>query len=268
MNTDFYVTVLGSGAAISTHTRNCSGQIVHLHGFRMLIDCGEATQIQLRVCHERLQSIELVCISHLHGDHFFGLPGLLSTMQLCGREASLTVVGPLGLRSIMDSIFNLSGSHIDYPIEYHELDYECLANGLQLQVFCNDKCTVRAFALRHSVPSFGYIVEDVPKKGEFPHRYAYCCDTAYFEELAQQVEGVDLLCMESTYLDSYAERAVQHQHSTASQAATVARDAHAGQLLLTHFSNRFKEPQAFLDEASPIFPNVILAEDCKRYGVF
>ena len=267
MTTDFYITVLGSGAAIPTHARHCSAQVVNVRGFRMLIDCGEGTQDQIRHCHQRLQAIELICISHLHGDHFFGLPGLLSTMHICGRKTPVNIVGPKGIRDVLEAVTSASNSHIEFPINYHELRHPALDDGGSEMVFDGAKCSVHAIALRHSVDTFGYIVEEKPHGQRAPRRYAYCCDTGYFDGLADRVRDVNLLCMESTFANDFAAVAADKLHSTAAQAATVARDANAHELLLTHFSNRYKSLSIFLDEATPIFPSTRTAEDCQSYGV-
>ncbi|MBR1793431.1 MAG: ribonuclease Z [Bacteroidales bacterium] len=266
LHSDFFVTILGSGAALPTFNRHCSAQVVSVRGFKLLIDCGEGTQGQMRACHQRLQSFSLICISHLHGDHFFGLPGLLETMHLCGRTEPITIIGPKGIREVLKTIIRFSGCMLRYEVSFRELtDDEC-GTGC-VPVFSNDHCVVSAFSLRHSIATFGFIVEEIPRS-ERPHRrYAYCSDTGYFDELADIVRGVELLCLESTFADDFASVAVEKQHCTASQAATLARKANVGRLLLTHFSNRYKDISVLLNEARSVFPETLAAADRERFGI-
>ena len=118
---NFYTTILGSGAALPTVARHCSGQVVNINGFRILLDCGENTQTQLRVYHQRMQAVSQIFITHLHGDHFFGLPGLVSSMHLCGRKEPLDVYAPAGVRAAMELLMQTSGSHLDYELRYSPL---------------------------------------------------------------------------------------------------------------------------------------------------
>lgn len=268
---NFYTTILGSGAAIPTTARHCSGQMVNINGFRILLDCGENTQTQIRVYRQRLQSFPVVCITHLHGDHFFGLPGLVSSLHLCGRKEPLDIYAPTGIANAMQTFMTVSGSHIDFEIRYHELTH---TEGCLL-LFENNLCRVYAFPLVHSVPTYGYLIEEKPR-GNNPdsplptlnsqfkkpaRRYAYCTDTAYTEAILPYIEGVNLLCLESTFTDAFASVAAEKLHCTASQAATLALKANAQQLLLTHISARFKDPEPLLAEAAAIFPNTLLASD-------
>ena len=277
---NFYTTILGSGAALPTSTRHCSGQMVNLNGFRILLDCGENTQTQIRVFHQRLQSFSVICITHLHGDHFFGLPGLISSLHLCGRKDPIDIYAPAGITLAMQTILAASGSHIDFEIRYHELTH---TEGC-LPIFENNLCRIHAFPLVHSVPTYGYLIEEKPRgknnaqtesttnspampsqgnvtKRNQPRRYAYCTDTAYTETILPYIEGVNLLCLESTFNNAFTTIAAEKLHCTASQAATLALKANAKQLLLTHISARYKEPEAILAEAAAIFPNTLLASD-------
>lgn len=271
----------------------------------MLIDCGESTQSHLRQYHQRIQSFDTIFISHLHGDHFFGLPGLLSTMHLCGRTLPITVYAPKGIKSSMELLFDVSGTNIRYDLNIVELDFE----GKQA-IFSSPLCNVYAFPLRHSVPTYGFIFEEKitllnlrkevkeqynltneecvrVKQGSDltladgriipnseltlpplkPRRYAYCCDTQYFDELSTYLEGVDLLCMESTFGADQIHLAEECQHCTSAQAATVASQAHVDQLLLTHFSARYKDLTTLYEEATAIFPNTITAADGAVYNI-
>ncbi|MBQ6069426.1 MAG: ribonuclease Z [Bacteroidales bacterium] len=254
---NFYTTILGSGAAIPTAARHCSGQAVNINGFRILLDCGENTQTQIRVFHQRLQAIKLICITHLHGDHFFGLPGLISSMHLCGRKEPLDIFAPTGIAQAMQTLIEISGCHIDFEICYHELSH---TEGNPL-IFENNLCRVYSFPLLHSVPTYGYLIEEKPRGKNPPRRYAYCTDTAYTENILPYIEQVNLLCLESTFNNEYAQIAAEKLHCTAAQAATLALKANAKQLLLTHISARFKEPEPLLAEATAIFPNTLIASD-------
>lgn len=254
---NFYTTILGSGAALPTSTRHCSGQMVNINGFRILLDCGENTQTQIRVHHQRLQACSLICITHLHGDHFFGLPGLVSSMHLCGRNTPLDIYAPVGIAHAMHTLMEASGSHLDFDIRYHELTH---TDG-SLPVFENDFCRVHAFPLVHSVPTYGYLIEEKPRGTNPARSYAYCTDTAYTETILPHIQGVNLLCLESTFSNAFASIAAEKLHCTASQAATIALKANAKQLLLTHISARYKEPELLLAEATAIFPNSLLAAD-------
>ena len=301
----FNVLILGSGAAMPTSTRHCSGQLVSMGGKRMLIDCGEGSQDRLRKYHQRFQSISYIFISHLHGDHFFGLPGLLSTMHLCGRTEPVTVFAPKGAKEAIELLFKVSGTELRYALTIEELDFE------DVRVVCDDtRFVVKAFPLRHSVPTYGFIFEEKElllnlrkdaiekygltpeecvkiKHGEdlvrddglhvsykeltmsrrLPRRYAYCCDTASFDELVSIVKGSDLLCLESTFDDSFEPMASEKLHCTASQAATVAMKAGVQRLMLTHFSARFKEIDCLMEEARAVFPDTFPATDGEVYEI-
>ena len=179
---NFYTTILGSGAALPTVARHCSGQMVNVNGFRILLDCGENTQTQINIYRQRLQSFTHICITHLHGDHFFGLPGLVSSMHLCGRKTPLDIYAPAGIAHAMTTLMEVSGSHIDFDIRYHELTH---TEGCILQ-FENDLCRIHAFPLIHSVPTYGYLIEEKPRGKNPVRRYAYCTDTAYTETILPQ----------------------------------------------------------------------------------
>ena len=260
---NFYTTILGSGAALPTPARHCSGQVININGFRMLLDCGENTQTQLRIYHQKLQSIGHVFLTHLHGDHFFGLPGLVSTLHLCGRTEPLDVYAPAGVAEAMTLMLQASGSHIDFELRYHELTH---TEGMLL-LFENVRCRVYAFPLVHSVPTYGYLVEEMPRGQNPARRYAYCSDTGYTEDILPYIQGVNLLCMESTFDQAFASVAAEKLHLTAPQAAELALRAGAHHLLLTHISARYKDPELLLNQARAIFPATEVAADGGRYEV-
>lgn len=302
---DFNILVLGSGAATPTFARHCSGQMVNICGSRILVDCGESTQNQLRQYHQKIQSIKTIFISHLHGDHFFGLPGLLSTMHLCGRTEPLTVYTPVGAKAALELLFQVSATNVNYELNIVEIDVDN-----PTVVHTGKGFTVTAFPLHHSVTTYGYIFREEPpllnlrhnvrdqyqmtnddcvrvKNGEdlmlddgtvipnsqltMPRRlarsYAYCCDTSFDESLIPILSGVDLLCLESTFDEAFSAMAEERCHLTASQAATIALRAGVRQLLLTHFSARYREIEPLLGEATAVFPNTICAVDGGRYEI-
>ena len=260
---NFYVTILGSGAALPTGARRCSAQVVNINGFKLLVDCAEGTQDRIRYNHLRLQSLTTIIVSHLHGDHFFGLPGLLSTMHLCGRTEPVTIVAPKGAREATETLFRLTGNHTEFPIDWVEMDF---AEGMQ-RVFANNHCTVDAFPIVHSVPAYGFRITEVPRGTNRARVYAYCCDTAYTESFLPYIAGADLLCLECTFANELAELAEQRQHLTAGQAGRLAAQAGVRQLLLTHISARYKEPEVLLHQAMEEFENSLLAADSMRVEI-
>lgn len=251
------LTILGSGAALPTGPRRCSAQVLNVGGFKLLIDCAEGTQNGIRRQRFKLQSFSTILISHLHGDHFFGLPGLLSTMHLCGRTEPVTVVAPLGAKEVIETTFRLTGNNIGFAVEWHEMDF---AEGMQRVLEC-PKCTVDAFPLLHSVPTYGFRITERPWSARPVRSYCYCCDTGFTEAFLPHVAGADLLCLESTFTDEYAPLAELRQHLTAGQAARLAARAGVGSLLLTHISARYKEPEVLLNQAKAHFDNTTIAAD-------
>ena len=297
----FELLILGSSSASPTSTRNPSAQLLNIAERYILIDCGEATQIQLRKNKAKFQSINHVFISHLHGDHFFGLPGLLSSMHLLGRKQDLHVYAPADLKELIEKLNQVSETRLNYPIIWHFTS----ASGLHL-LFEDDKVEVFSFPLKHRIQCNGFLFKEkaLPRKidkykleklqisradilrlkngldvvnelGELisnveatidpptPRAYAYCSDTIYNENIIQYIKGIDLLYHESTFLEDKADRAQKTFHSTAKQAATIALKAGAKQLLLGHFSARYPVLDDFLKEAKPIFESSVLATDGK-----
>lgn len=296
----FFVHILGSGASMPTGHRSCSAQVVNIEGFKILIDAGEGVQNQIRRAHVKMQSIGTVLISHLHGDHFFGLPGLISSMHLCGRTEPLDVFAPQGLDEVLSAIFRVSNTELAFSLNIHTIGH----NSPQ-PILSNNKCTIRSFPIYHSIETYGFIIEEKRKntlslkrnvatrynlsaddmqkikqgadhvmpdgtvipnsiltqQPKQPKRYAYCCDTSYNENLIPILEGVDLLCFDCTFDSKNTDLAISKGHGTTVQAATLAKQAGVGQLLLTHFSARFKDITPLLDEAHSIFPNTIAATD-------
>lgn len=258
-----YLTVLGSGAALPIGARRCSAQILNVGGFKLLIDSAEGVQDRIRYNHLRLQSIGTIVISHLHGDHFFGLPGLLSTMHLCGRTEPVAIVAPAGARQVIETIFSLTGNNLGYELIWTELDF---AEG-ERRVVENRNCTVDAFPLRHSVPTYGYRITSKERDGVPPKVYAYCCDTIYDESIIPHIQGANMLCVECTFSNEYAQLAETRMHLTAGQAGRLARLAGVQKLLLTHISARFRDPELLLRQAEEEFSDSIVAADNMRLDI-
>lgn len=258
---NLHVTILGSGAATPRLGRHCSAQVISVNGFKALMDCGEGTQNQIRAYHQKMQAMSHIFVSHLHGDHIFGLPGLLSSMHLGGRQTDVDIYSPPGLQAGLEPLFRYSESHIDYPLHFHEIE---LQGNEEQVVLENHQCRVVAFPLHHTVPCLGYRFEENFSQQNTNHRrmrYAYCCDTAFNESILPHIEGVDLLCVECTYDTSLEALGLERGHCTAAQAALLAHKAGAKHLLLTHFSARYHDTQLLLDEARAIFPLTHEASD-------
>jgi len=293
----FTVTTLGTGAALPARGRYPTAQLLQAQGTWYLIDCGEGTQERLRTIGFNFQRIDQVFISHLHGDHFLGLMGLISSMHLLGRKTPLTVHGPPELQEIIGIQLRASGTYLRYPLSIRATVPE---NGAL--VMQDERVKVSALALQHRVPCTGFLFREQPgplrlrpdrvssipryrrnavKEGADlevaeggsipnemltlpplpPRSYAYCSDTAYTPALVPFLKGVDLLYHEATFTTALAARAKETMHSTAEQAARIARDAGVGRLLLGHFSSRYKDPTVLLEEARMVFPDTELSNE-------
>lgn len=290
--------VLGCYSATPRRLTNPTSQVLEAGGELLLIDCGEGTQVQLRRQKVKFSRIRHVFISHLHGDHFFGLPGLISTFRLLGRETALHIYGPVGIKEAITLLLKLGDSWTNYPLVFHELDQKEPTVLLETK-----RLRVSTIPLTHRVYTNGFLFEErypdrrlrievmrelqISKSlypgikagkdyvhGErvipnheltlppnAPMRYAFCSDTAFREELAELVENVDCLYHESTFLESESHLCERTLHSTARQAAEIARLAKVGCLILGHYSTRYKDIEDFRKEASEVFQPVVLAED-------
>lgn len=296
---DFEVTILGSNAAIPSLSRGTTSQFVQCKQRHILIDCGEGTQLQLRRFHIKYQRISTILISHLHGDHVFGLPGLISTMQLMGRTQGVTIYGPVGIKKLLKTQLEAGGGYFAFTIDFVELEPN--TSGL---IFEDNCIKIYNFPLKHRIATHGYRIQEKPAlrkllKDKFdatgvsvayikkliqgediidnkgvevksddvtlppdPTRaYAFCSDTAYSESILPHIKDVDLLYHEATFLDTEAERAAETFHSTAKQAATIAQKAGAKKLILGHFSSRYKDLNEFQKEAQEIFEDVVIPAD-------
>ena len=254
----FSLTVLGSSAAIPVKDRHLSAHLLNVNERLFLIDCGEGTQFQLRKFHIPLQRISQILISHLHGDHFFGLIGLLNTMHLLGRKDELHLYAPPDLENIIRVQQEASSTVFTYPLVFHPL----VSDELTL-IFEDQKVTVEAFPLKHSIPAYGFVFREIRlARRAFSRRsYAYCSDTAYDERVIPFISGVSMLYHETTFMEALAKPAAEKFHSTTIEAATIAKKALAGKLLLGHFSARYDDLGPLLNEARSVFPDSILSAE-------
>ena len=299
----FSVTILGSGSAVPTATRNPSSQYVQCSGRTILIDCGEGTQMQFRKYGLKFQKVDLILISHLHGDHYFGLVGLLSTMHLLGRSRAIQIFGPIGLKDIVEIQLHAAGSRLSFDVNISEVEPE--SNGI---LFEDSKILVSYFPLAHKIPTSGFIIhqkakerklnvekaqedgvkikyyhrlkksenvidekgklirfEDYTEEGNPAVAYAYCSDTKYHEPIIEFIKGVNTLYHEATFIDAHEDRAKGTKHSTAKDAALIAKKANVESLLMGHLSARYDDGKAHVLEARSVFENSIFVEDGATY---
>jgi len=300
----FTVRILGCGSALPTLRHYPSSQVVELREKQFMIDCGEGTQMALRQSSAKFARIKHIFISHLHGDHFYGLAGLISTFQLQGREAELHIYAPKGAKEAMLLLLKVSGAHMVFPLHFHELE------GKESQlIFEDDKVTVTTIPLDHRIYANGFLFKEKNKErklnvdavqqygidvcyyqnikngkdilldsGEcipnellsFPpapaESYAFCSDTIYRPEIVPLIKGVQVLYHESTFLEDNRALAEKTKHSTALQAAQIAQAAGAQTLILGHYSSRYKDKRVFQEEAQTLFPNTLLSEDGKEFN--
>lgn len=254
---NFTLTILGSASALPFSDRNPSAQALSVHGRLFLLDCGEGTQQRIRQEHLSFVKIEAVLISHIHGDHCFGLFGLLSTMSLYHRVAPLHIFGPQNLGPIIKFYLSYFGQDLGYEIVFHPITAQGLA-------MTTKNVTVTAFPLNHKMDCYGYRFDEIvtPRRNPWkPRSYAYVSDTAPFPELASYVKDVDLLYHEATYPAGMEDKAQQYYHSTSLQAARCARDAGARQLIIGHYSSRIKDISSLAEECREIFPESFTVND-------
>jgi ribonuclease Z len=297
------LTILGCYAATPRTFTNPTSQVLEIRNRLFLIDCGEGTQVQLRKNKIKFSKINHVFISHLHGDHFFGLIGMISTFALLKRTTDLHIYGPKGIKEIIDLQLKYSNSWPNYGLFFHELEAK-----ESVLVFEDDKVSVSTIPLKHRVYTNGYLFKEKRRErtlnleaveshaidkcyyqnikngkditldnGEIienraltfdpvpPKSYAFCSDTVYNEAIIPIIQDVDVLYHEATFLESEEVLAGKTMHSTAKQAATIALKANAKQLVLGHYSTRYESISLFKEQAETIFPNVLLADDGKSF---
>ena len=298
--------VLGVGSAVPTSNRHPSSQLLDVDGSYYLIDCGEGTQVRLRENKIRLQSIKCIFISHLHGDHYLGLMGLLWTMNLLGRNSILRLYGPEKIRELIQFHSDLSGGEFNYEIAFIPTDEVEFG-----EIHRDSKVSVESFPLDHKIFCTGfkftetdkplkirpeqlekYAVPNAVRKSltqgkdyfdsttgktisneEFtlapkkPCSFAYCSDTKYTETILNSISNVDLLYHESTFLEGEKDKAFDKKHSTAREAGKIASQASVGKLLLGHYSNRYKDLELFRREAQQEFENIWLGVEGEWFDI-
>jgi len=297
------LSILGCYSATPRALNNTTSQVLEINNHMFLIDCGEGTQVQLRKHKIKFNRIKHIFISHLHGDHFFGLVGLISTFRLLTREADLHIYGPKGIKEVVILQMKLADSWTNYKLIFHELTSK--ASEL---IFEDDKIEVHTIPLNHRVYTNGFLFKEkegerkldikavekanidtayfrklkqgfdvenkegvlidhkkVTKPASNPKSYAFCSDTIYKEDIVSIIKNVDVLYHESTFLDRHAHLAAKTKHSTAKEAAKIAKLANAKTLVLGHYSTRYDGLNAFKEEAQEVFDNVELSEDGKAF---
>lgn len=254
----FSVTILGNNSAVPAYERLPTSQLINVDGQKFLVDCGEGTQLQLMRYKIKYSRISHIFISHLHGDHYFGLIGLINSFGLLNRQQDLFVFGPPPLKKILDLQLQVASTRLPFSLHIKEIS----GPGMLLET---DEIEVSCFATDHRITCYGFSFceKTVSRKrlaaqGK-PRRYAYCADTRYTESLLPHITQYDLIYHEATYLDDQREKAELRYHSTAKQAAQLAQKAQVKRLLLGHFSSQYERLDAFEQEAREVFPNSELA---------
>jgi ribonuclease Z len=297
------VTILGNNSALPMHDRHPTSQLVTNGESMFLVDCGEGTQIQMNRFKIRRSRIHHIFISHLHGDHYFGLAGLLNSYSLTNRQEALHLYAPAPLEEILDLQFRAAAARLSYPIHFHALGDPAL-------LLDDAKLRVESFPVHHRIPCWGFRFRekeklrkidpklayqagippdffprlkegedylhpdgrrvhnaDVTKPAPKAVSYAYCADTMYEEKILPYIQDADLVYHEATYLDDQREKAMERFHSTAHQAATIALKACARRLLLGHFSSKYEVLDVFREEAEKVFPGVEVCREGVTYLV-
>ncbi len=297
------VTILGNNSAVPAFNRHPTSQVVSQDGHNYLVDCGEGTQIQMIKYKIRRGRISHIFISHLHGDHYFGLVGLLNTFGLLSHKQELHVYGPAPLQQIMEMQMKVADTTLPYPLHFHTLT----KGGLLVD---NERIRISCFPTTHRIECYGFLFEEkegkrkllidkvrklnipmsfysslqagldyitprgqvikndsvtaAPEKGK---RYAFCADTRYDESIIPHIYGADMIYHETTYLDNVRDKAYERFHSTTRQAAEIAKKAMVNKLLIGHFSSKYNTLEAFEQEAREVFPNTHLAIEGNTYEI-
>lgn len=301
----FTITILGSSGAMPAYGRHPSAQLVEIQNRHFLVDCGEAAQMQLMRFQANYLRINHIFISHLHGDHYLGLMGLIFTMHMHKRETDLHIYSHNGLDEIITAHFKYSQSAPNFKIIFHRME-----NGARQIIFEDNTITVETIPLSHKLACSGFLFREKPKprridkttlpegllinqiaglkKGEdvcdhdgnvlyknetltlSPRKsrsYAYCSDTAFKEDIIDQLKSIDVLYHEATFTSEEETKAIETKHSTAAQAATIAKRAGVAKLLIGHFSARYKDLDPILTEAKSIFPNTVIALEGEKFSL-
>ena len=295
----FEVNILGCGSALPTSRHALSSQVINLRDKLFMIDCGEGTQLQFRSMKLKFQRLNHIFISHLHGDHCFGLPGLISTLGLLGRTADLHIYAHADAGKIFQPFMDYFCKDLSYKLIFH-----AFSTAISELIFEDRTLKVYTIPLKHRTPSAGFLFEEKPKSphiiremidfyqvpfskiaaiktgadfvtsegetitsriftcpAEPPRRYAYCLDTAYYEKIIPIIEGVDLLYHEATFSHKDIVRAKETYHTSARQAALIAKAAQVKKLVIAHFSARITDENILLNEAKEVFPDTVLANE-------
>lgn len=301
----FKIHILGCGSALPTLKHNASSQLIEMRGKCFMVDCGEGAQMQFRRSHIHFSKLNAIFISHMHGDHCFGLMGLLSTLGMLGRTSKLRIYAPKDYEPLFRQQVEFFMQTMEYEMEMIPVDTE-----KQQVIYEDHSLTVETVPLQHRVPCCGFIFREKPtlphirrdmidyygipvsqinniKNGadwtnedgdiipnarlvqpaDPPRSYAYCSDTRFVPGLKEKVKGVTVLYHESTYTSDQEDRAKIYYHSTARQAATIAAGAGVGTLLLGHYSARYNDEQVLLQEAKAVFENSILTQEGMVFNV-
>ncbi|RBP27712.1 RNAse Z [Oceanihabitans sediminis] len=295
--------ILGCYSATPKANTNPTAQVLEISNHQFLIDCGEGTQVQLRRQKIKFNRVKHIFISHLHGDHYFGLIGLISTFRLLTRETELHIYAPKGLKELITLQMKLASSWTNYQLIIHELnskeselifedenvevhtiplDHRVYTNGFlfkekegerKLDIEKVEEANINVAYYRKLKQGYDVVNEDgvlidnkkVTLEANKPKSYAFCSDTAYSEKILPIIKDVDVLYHESTFLDKHEKLTVPTKHSTAKQAATIAKKANVGTLILGHYSTRYGNLHDFKTEAQTVFENVLLADDGKEF---
>ncbi len=301
----FEVLILGNSSALPAYGRHPTAQLVNIHENYILIDCGEGTQERLALYHAKLHKIEHILISHLHGDHYFGLPGLITTMNLLGRKHPLYIYAPPGLDTLINDIIKLGQGVLNF-----EIHWTYIQGDARIMLLEDADKSIYAFPLKHRIPTYGFVIREKQGQRTFrgiqdqhellsheiirrlkagedvqledgrifksedytddpvsPRIYAYCSDTVYTPDILPPITSCDLLYHEATYTEEYKSKAKDNFHSTAREAATIALQAKVKKLLIGHFSSRYKELDGLLMEAKGVFEETALAVEGEWYKV-
>lgn len=299
-----HITILGNNSALPAYGRHPTAQAVEVNGELLLIDCGEGTQIQMQRFDIKWRKIHHIFISHLHGDHYFGLPGLINSMSLLGRTAPLHLYAPKELKPILDIMLQVADTRLSYELHFHSLpdgadllvdnkEFRVVTFPTEHRIACHgfkvmqktkgrkllpDKCR------EYEIPTYffdrlkagedyerkdGFVVKNewVTETGPKEKSYAYCADTLYTDSFLEHIKDVDMLYHECTYLEESAEKAKARFHSTARQAAMMAKKANTGKLLLGHYSSKYREVELFKQEAEVVFSDVVASVEGETYEV-
>jgi len=298
VNRQLNLTILGSNSATPAYGRFPTSQYLNINDFSFLIDCGEGAQMRIADYKLKRNKISHIFISHMHGDHVFGLPGLITSMNLNSRKNKLTVIGPIGIKEFLESIIRLSHSFMSFELDIIELSVEKKQLILDL-----NSVTVHAFPVYHRIPTHGFLFtqkitnrnirKEVIRQYDLnvdhikmvkagfdleidkmvlrnsdlivnpikPNSYAYCADSIADIRIAQSVKGATAMYFETTYKDDFRDKAKERGHATSGQAAEMAISAEVDILITGHYSSRYKEVGMILEEAKQIFPNTVLGYD-------